>query len=92
MIPYQNIFLGPWIAFPVAPNLIPVNFDKGLNAIIDQASELYLLIETETMPNLNCGDDILMVCTVKCCLLSCLVKCLFYFSDGKLWDTDCMES
>lgn len=62
MIPYQNIFLGPWIAFSGAQNLIPVNYGKGLNMSIDQANELYLLIETETMPNLNNDDDILMVC------------------------------
>lgn len=60
MIPFQNIFLGPWIAFSAAPNNIPVTYDKGLN-VLDPTNELYMLIETTTMPNLNTGDDILLV-------------------------------
>lgn len=91
VVPYQNIFLGPWIEFPMAPNLIPVNHDKGLITLINQAEELYLLIETATMPTLNNGDEVLMV-GVKICFFFISCSLLYCFTDGKLWDTDCLES
>lgn len=70
IVPCQKIFLGPWIAFPTAPNLIPVNHGKGLSTFFDPTNELYLLIETEKMPNLNNDDNTLTVC-IKCFL--CLI-------------------
>lgn len=58
--PFQNIFLGPWISFPAAPSLIPINHDKS-SAFIDQTDEVYLLIEADPMPSVSASDDLLMV-------------------------------
>lgn len=92
VVPYQNIFLGPWIEFPMAPNLVPVNHGKGLITLIDGAEELYLLIETATMPTLNNVDEVLMVGFKICFIFSILLtpvllyrwKIMGYRLPGKL--------
>lgn len=70
--PNQNIFLGPWISFPNAPSLIPVNHDR-VTTSIDQANELYLLIETDTKPCLI-NENVLMVGQLYIFLYICIMS------------------
>lgn len=61
VLPFQRIFLGPWISFPSAPGLIPVSHEKS-SVFIDQTNQIFLLIEADPMPNVNgINDDVLMV-------------------------------
>lgn len=58
VLPFQNVFVGPWISFPSAPSLIPVDHSKSAT-FIDQTNEVFLLIEAEPMPcvSTTAGDD-----------------------------------
>lgn len=62
ILPYQKVFLGPWISFPATSNLIPFSYDQHPTTFIDQTSELFLLIETDIMPSSSSSiSDVLMV-------------------------------
>lgn len=73
ILPQQKVFLGQWISFPSEPNLFPVNHEK-LTSFIDQASEVFVLIETDTMPALNEEEVLLVNCYVLVTKLNCFYE------------------
>uniref|UniRef100_A0A1L8E040 Putative biotin holocarboxylase synthetase/biotin-protein ligase n=1 Tax=Nyssomyia neivai TaxID=330878 RepID=A0A1L8E040_9DIPT len=52
LIPGQNVFLSPWVSFPKSPTLVPF-IVQGNGLVLEEESEIYLLLEADTVPTMN---------------------------------------
>ncbi|XP_059610986.1 uncharacterized protein LOC132257934 [Phlebotomus argentipes] len=49
LFPKQTVYLSPWISFPKPPTLVPFSCQSN-GLAVDEESQVYLLLETDTLP------------------------------------------